>query len=147
MSKFARQIQDKVHTTIPLSQHMAYEIIGLGNRHIDVRAPLQPNINIHSSGFAGSIYSLAVLTAWSLCFAQIVELGVDAELVVGRANIAYKKPVVAAIECHCELSDDAMAEYRQLLQRGERARVNLQVNVNQGSAILDVLLVALPLRA
>jgi thioesterase domain-containing protein len=123
---------------------MAYEIVELGNTSVRVRAPLEPNINIHGTGFAGSLYSLAVLTAWALCYAQIERLAVGAELVVAGAKVSYKKPVAAEIECHCELSDKVLAEYREGLQQGKRARINLQVDVNQGSAILDVQLVALP---
>ena len=66
---------------------------------------IEPNINIRSTGCAGSIYSLGVLTGWALCTHIMDELGIEAELVVARAEIRYRAPVNGELECSCACSE------------------------------------------
>ena len=112
----ASALTSKIRAAIPLSEAMQFSIDDLSLDGIRVSAPLEPNINIHGTGFAGSIYSLAVLTGWALCTHIIDELELDAELVVGRAEIAYRAPVTGALECRCATEaaqrDAFLAEFR-----------------------------------
>ena len=79
----AEALTKKIHEAIPLSRAMQFSIDLMDQDSIHVSAPLEPNVNIHGTGFAGSIYSLAVLTGWSLCTHIMDELVMDGELVVG----------------------------------------------------------------
>ena len=62
MNDAALALQHKIHESIPLSEAMQFSIASLSRESILVTAPLAPNVNIHGTGFAGSIYSLAVLS-------------------------------------------------------------------------------------
>lgn len=97
----ASALQATIRDSIPLSQAMQFSIDTLDLDEIRVSAPLEPNINIHGTGFAGSIYSIAVLTGWALCTHILQALEIDAELVVGKAGIRYLAPVTGNLECHC----------------------------------------------
>ena len=63
----AEALEQKIRGSIPLSDAMQFHIEALSLDAIEVVAPLPPNVNIHGTGFAGSIYSVAVLTGWALC--------------------------------------------------------------------------------
>lgn len=144
MSLNKKQLQDKVRSTIPISEKMGYEVIELSETVIDTRAPLHLNINIHQTGFAGSLYSIAALTAWTLCHHAISLHQVEASLVIAKANIDYHRPVESDIECRCEAEPGAMKKFIETLQQGRRAKLNLEISINNGKAIMKALMVATP---
>ncbi len=78
---------------------MQFTIDSLDLDAIEVSAPLPPNVNIHGTGFAGSIYSVAVLTGWALCTHILEQTGVAADLVVAQAEIRYRAPVSGDLRC------------------------------------------------
>jgi len=123
----ATALQQKIRRVIPLSDAMQFSIINLSQDAIKVVAPLEPNINVHGTGFAGSIYSLGVLTGWALCTHIMDELGIEAELVVARAEIRYRAPVNGDLECSCACSAVQRESFRQDL-----------VAVGKGKLVLDV---------
>lgn len=112
----AEKLQHKIRESIPLSEAMEFSIDELSCEAISVRAPLGPNINIHGTGFAGSIYSLAILTGWALCAHILEQAAVDAELVVAKAEIRYRAPVTGDLRC----ATAAVAERREAFLRGAR---------------------------
>jgi len=127
-------LQRRIHDAIPLSVAMGYRVTELADTRITVEAPLGPNINVHGSGFAGSLYALGILAAWGLCAHLIARAGLEADLVVAEAGIRYRAPVRADIVCHCTLSDaTADAFIRDLAGRG-RARATLEVTIGEGPA-------------
>jgi thioesterase domain-containing protein len=125
----ADELTRKIHATIPLSVAMQFSIDHLDQDEIRVSAPLSPNINIHGTGFAGSLYSIAVLTGWALCMHIIDESGIDAELVVARAEIAYRAPVKSAIECRCRASSEQRDDFLRAFHEHGKGRIMLDVAV------------------
>ena len=125
----ATELTLKIRDAIPLSESMQFSIDRLDLDEIRVSAPLAPNINIHGTGFAGSIYSLAVLTGWALCTHIIDELELDAELVVGRAEIAYRAPVRADLECYCSTDANVREAFLQEYRTRGKGRLKLEVTV------------------
>ncbi len=95
----AEELESRIRATIPLAEAMQFHIEALDSEAIEVSAPLPPNINIHGTGFAGSIYSVAVLTGWALCTHILESAGAAAELVVARAEIRYRAPVTGTLKC------------------------------------------------
>jgi thioesterase domain-containing protein len=127
----ALDLQRQIHRAIPLSRAMGYRITELADARITVEAPLEPNINIHGSGFAGSLYALGILSAWGLCTHIISQAAIAADLVVAKATIDYRAPVRGGIACHCSIADaDALAFVESLRQRS-RARISLEVAVGR----------------
>lgn len=130
-------LEEKIRQTIPLSEAMQFTISALDIDAIRVTAPLPPNVNIHGTGFAGSIYSLAVLTGWALCTHVLDELDFDAELVVGRGEIRYRAPVQSGIECSCACSEEQRTAFTEGLRAQGKGKMVLEINV--GDAPLAVL--------
>jgi thioesterase domain-containing protein len=123
----ATALEQKIRQAIPLSDAMQFSIRDLSLDAIEVAAPLEPNVNIHGTGFAGSIYSVGVLTGWALCTHILDELGIEAELVVARAEIRYRAPVNGDLECSCKCS----AAQRESFSRG-------MDEVGKGKLLLDI---------
>ena len=130
----ATALTRKIRGAIPLSEAMAFSIDRLSLDEIRVSAPLPPNINIHGTGFAGSIYSVAVLTGWALCTHIIDDLGLDAELVVAGAEISYRVPVTTDLECSCSTTAEQRDEFRQQFETRGKGRLTLDINVGDAPA-------------
>ena len=133
----ANDLQKKIRSTIPLSEVMQFEIAGLTDESILVRAPLAPNVNIHGTGFAGSIYSLAVLTGWAMVTHIVNSRSINCELVVSKAEIRYLKPVVGDIECRCEVTDSVIDQFIDYYQNNARSRIMLEIIVGDEQAALN----------
>jgi len=143
MKNAATTLQEKIHHAIPLSEAMGYHIIELSSSNIIVEGPLEPNVNIHGTGFAGSIYSLATLSAWSLVTHVLAEQAIEAELVIVSADIKYLAPVKGAIQCQCQLSDKKIQSFIDELEIRKGARLEIEVSVGQlPEARLNVVLLA-----
>ena len=144
MSDSITDMLSKVHSKIPISRQMEFAIITLDTESINTRAPLEPNINIHGTGFAGSLYSLAILTAWSYASYLIDQNGLNAELVIGSGKIRYKSPIESDIECDCHALKKDIDLFIDSLIAGRRAKLNLEVSVNKDKAVVQALMVATP---
>jgi len=136
MSDKARtELQARINRSIPLSEAMGYRITELDDSHIAVSAPLAPNINIHGTGFAGSLYALGILAAWGLCAHLIARAGIDADLVIAQAAIRYRTPVRGDILCRCEVEGEAAKAFVEALREKGRSRIELKVAVGDGPAV------------
>lgn len=136
-------LTQKIRGAIPLSESMQFSIDSLSQEAIRVSAPLQPNINIHGTGFAGSIYSLSVLTGWALCTHIMDELAMDGDLVVGKAEISYRAPVKADLECHCQATPEQRQTFLQQFRDQGKGRLVLEITIGElPQAILKATFVA-----
>jgi thioesterase domain-containing protein len=127
----ALALTQKIRAGIPLSEAMQFSINHLQLDEIRVSAPLQPNINIHGTGFAGSIYSLAVLTGWALCTHLLDDQSIDADLVVARAEVAYRAPVNGDLECRCSASAEQREAFLQGIRERGKGRLSLDIAVGE----------------
>jgi thioesterase domain-containing protein len=121
----------KIRDAIPLSEAMRFTIDSLSQDAIRVSAPLEPNINIHGTGFAGSIYSLSVLTGWALCTHIMDELSMDGDLVVGKAEIIYRAPVQGDLECHCRATQEQRQAFLSHFRDSGKGRLALEISVGE----------------
>jgi thioesterase domain-containing protein len=144
MTNEARQLQHKICASIPLSEAMQFSIIELHPRAILVQAPLEPNVNIHGTGFAGSIYSLAVLTGWALSTHIMALNHMQGELMVARAEIKYRSPLNTAIRCRTRASEEACDAFREGFETSGKGKLVLGVEVGESrNAILQATYIAL----
>ncbi len=140
----ADRLQQKIRNAIPLSEAMQFTITALDIDVIRVTAPLEPNVNIHGTGFAGSLYSLAVLTGWALCNHILEEQGLDADIAIGKAEIRYRAPVTGDIECACASDAARRAAFEQGVRERGRGKIVLDVSVgNPPHALLSAIYVAI----
>ena len=138
MTDYLVNLQEKIHSSIPLSEAMQFTIVELESRSISVRAPLYPNVNVHGTGFAGSIYSIAVLAGWALC-THIMELKqMTGDLVVAGAEIKYRSPVTGDIQCQGEVTEVDRDAFCSNFNAHGKARLALTIYVGSApNAILQ----------
>ena len=123
---------------------MQFSIASLDLERIQVVAPLPPNVNIHGTGFAGSLYSLGILTGWALCMHLLDEFELDAELVVGKAEIRYRAPVIGDIECRCACDAAGRADFEQGVREQGKGRMALEITIGDAPhAVLQATYVAI----
>lgn len=125
----AQALTQKIRTAIPLSDAMQFCIDHLGMDEIRVSAPLQPNVNIHGTGFAGSLYSLAVLTGWALCTHILDDQAIDADLVVAKGEIVYRAPLDGELDCRCEVDAAQRESFLQDVRERGKGRLELDIAV------------------
>ncbi|WP_076415259.1 thioesterase domain-containing protein [Shewanella sp. UCD-KL12] len=119
------QLKQTWHQTIPLSQFMAVEPLSVSGNKFKVTAPLAPNINLHQTMFAGSIYTLMTLTGWGMVWLLQQRAQVQGDIVLAGAHIRYLAPVteqpIAVVSC----ADIELAP----LGRGKRVKIPLTVEL------------------
>ncbi|TQV73752.1 hypothetical protein FLL45_12845 [Aliikangiella marina] len=113
-----KQFQMLVNDTIPISKAIEWQIENLDPFNILAQVALKPNINIHGTVFAGSIYASAMATGWTLCQCWQQENGFKAELVAAEANIQYLAPVESDFLCAATI-DIKDKSYDKLVARLE----------------------------
>ncbi|HKJ51776.1 MAG TPA: YiiD C-terminal domain-containing protein [Gammaproteobacteria bacterium] len=140
----AASLQQKIRASIPLSEAMQFTIESLDSEAIRVSAPLEPNINIHGTGFAGSIYSIAVLTGWALCTHILEDAGIDAELVVAKAEIRYRAPVTGELNCTAKVDAGARDLFLRATRGQSKGLLQLEIAVGDTpQAVLNATFCAL----
>lgn len=141
--KAVTALEQKIRQAIPLSDAMQFSIRELSLNGIQVVAPLEPNINIHGTGFAGSIYAVGVLTGWALCTHIMQETGIEAELVVARAEIRYRAPVIGELESSCTCSAEQRDDFRRGLDESGKGKLLLDIEVGgERQAVLQATYIA-----
>jgi thioesterase domain-containing protein len=133
--QWCNQLSATWQQTIPLSQFMQLSINGFDGNELRCDAPLAPNINLHQTMFAGSIYALATLTGWGMLYLQLQALGVHGDQVLAEGNIKYLKPVATQPQARCALQ--YCVGDLQGLQQGRKVvqHINVQVfSANQLAA-------------
>lgn len=126
----SQQLESVLHTEIPITQAMQIGVRFCSDKAVMLTAPLAPNINHKQTAFGGSLYSVAVLSGWSMTYLLLERLGIEAQIVIHQSEIDYLAPVAATIEAHCELSSDIDIEkFNKLMQRKGRARLKLKSRI------------------
>eukprot|EP00667_Euglena_gracilis_P021587 EG_transcript_23690 len=142
-----------LHAGIPISRALGFKVVTIGAQpyRITASAPIEANINNHGTGFAGSLYSLALLTAWTLVrhYLRCEFPDAQMELVARKAAIRYFRPVVGSIVCQCSLVEDDLPAFKATLEGRRRARISVAtvIPVSGGdapAAVLEVQFVAWP---
>lgn len=126
-AKWCQELQQSWHDDIPISQVMGIRIHQYTGDLFETRAALNPNLNLHGTMFAGSIYSLATLTGWGLLHLWLKDENQAGSIVLGDGNIHYHKPVTSqpgAIARKADVEGDLLP-----LKQGNKARIKIHVEI------------------
>lgn len=100
---WCQQLSTTWQQTIPLSEFMQLSITGFDGNTFSCQVPLAPNINLHQTMFAGSIYTLATLTGWGMVYLQLQAAGLNGDIVLAEGNIRYLSPISTKPSARCQL--------------------------------------------
>lgn len=125
---------------IPLGRAMALTISRLDETGISLKLPLAPNINDKGTAFGGAMASAMILAGWSLPRLLLRRQRIEADLVIGRCELRFLKPVVEDFAVHCDWPEEAALArfFSELDQRG-RGRLDLLPCVACGDEVVATL--------
>lgn len=131
ISVLLKQLQSTWHRTIPVSEFMQIAPQSFIDGELVVSAPLPPNLNLHQTMFAGSIYTLMTLTGWGMVWLQQKLAGVEGDIVLADAGVRYIAPVTEMPTARVRWSDVALS----VLSQGRRVKVKLEVELYCGKSL------------
>lgn len=127
-------LQACIDGEIPLAKHIGVVVEQADDATVVLSAPLQPNANHKRTAFGGSIYCMAVLTAWGWATRYLGMHDIAADAVVQESNIEFLAPVHGELRAH--LIPPAAAEidkFRRMLERAGRGRIQLRVELRNAA--------------
>jgi thioesterase domain-containing protein len=118
------QLKTKLQQEIPLVQHLNFEFVEATRERVTMRARLEGNSNHKGTAFGGSLYALAVISAYSLVYLGVAEEGVDTNnVVIQTGEMEYILPVDADFEIICEhVRPDTQQKFFASLARWNKVR-------------------------
>ena len=127
------ELQSTWHTEIPISAAMGIEIAGFAEYELIVRAGLEPNINLHGTAFAGSLYAVCALTGWGMAWLQLRRRSLDSHIVMSEGRIEYLKAIKDDIVCRCGLDPETHGASLAALEKSGRTTLTLVCTIDAGA--------------
>ena len=121
----AAELETYLHDHIPLSRAMAVRVVSSQPGHVELTAPLEPNLNVHGTAFGGSVSTLGVLAAWSTLHLRLEAEGIANQLVIHRSQIEYLAPIAGEFSAVARLDDTHWPSFKHMLERRGKARLNV----------------------
>lgn len=129
-----QELQQIWYQQIPLSKAMAMQIQHFDGELLETSASLEPNVNVHGTAFAGSLYAVQALTGWGMMHLQLKLNELDASIVIASGQINYAKPVAENIRVQSHFGEHA-SEMEKLKSTGKgRFALTSQVLLADGSS-------------
>ena len=131
----ALALEALLHRDIPLTRAMQVSVDSWRNHELRLKLPIQPNCNLHSTMFGGSLYCGALLAGWGWLHLRMQEAGLQGAVVIKDAQISYLLPVSADALACCSPPDAAAWDkfVAAFARRGlARLHLNTQLRNNNG---------------
>ena len=130
LSAFTDELTATWHREIPIVAAMGVTVERYDGRSLTVRAPLQPNRNVHGTTFAGSLYSACVLTGWGAVWLALRERGLTGVIYAAESTVQYRKAVERDFVCRCTPDAEALTAGLDELEASGRASFALLCTID-----------------
>ncbi|HEY1077005.1 MAG TPA: YiiD C-terminal domain-containing protein [Fontimonas sp.] len=120
-----QQFTEFLHRSIPLTAALGARVMELGDQHVRLSAPLEPNLNHHGTAFGGSLATLGILAGWVALHHGMQRAGVTGSLVVRQTTLDYLRPVTGELQAESRLPDAPWLEFVAALREARRARIEV----------------------
>jgi len=127
LSALCDELEAVWHDTIPLTRALAIKVKSFDGETLEVSAGLAPNINLHGTAFAGSLYAISALCGWSMVHLQLATRELQGSIVLAEGHIRYLKPIAEDIVAVCHFGEQAAA-FDRLTETG-KARFTLTTRI------------------
>lgn len=131
------KLQNKLHNEIPLTKTMGIKIQSYNESELITTAPLEININDKGTAFGGSLSTITIISAWSLCWLISKELGFDStNIVIIKNETSFRKPVTKNIVCHTKKPSLKEIEIlKQKLETKKSASIKIESKIIENAEI------------
>lgn len=125
------QLQNKLFNEIPLTKIMNIQINDYNSKELITTAPLDININDKGTAFGGSLSTITIISAWSMCWLITKELGYDSNnIVVIKNENSYKRPVTKNIFCYTKKpSFEEIIRLKNKLEEKRSASIKIESSI------------------
>lgn len=113
---------------------MGIHVTGYVTNRLEIRAALAPNINVHGTAFAGSLYAIAALCGWGTTWLALRTRELDGHIVIADGRIRYDRPVAEAIVATCLFDPTAQQAALTRLTTSGKTRFPLVCHVGVGES-------------
>ena len=119
-------LNNTLERCIPITRAMGITADSYDGNQLRLSAPASPNRNDKQTAFAGSSYSIAALSGWSLLFVKLVERGIDADIAVYKGEINYIRPANGDFYAICTTPKSGIIEdFFDVLAIRKKAKITL----------------------
>ncbi|HEY3517653.1 MAG TPA: YiiD C-terminal domain-containing protein [Gammaproteobacteria bacterium] len=118
------------HSEIPIVAAMGATVESYDGGSLAVRAPMHPNRNVHGTTFAGSLYSVCVLTGWGVVWLALRERGLDGTIYAAESAVQYRKAVASDFVCRCVADAEALNAGLEQFKKSGRASFDLACTID-----------------
>lgn len=131
----------EVYRQIPMTAQMGVGLRHFDGHHLELTAPLEPNINDKMTAFAGSLGALTTFSGWFLLtlWAESELKGVGIDIAAAKASQHFQRPVRDAFWSSVDLPAlEALNRCQDSVIRKGRGRLSLRIEVrdSQGVAVV-----------
>ena len=132
-----KELQNKLYNDIPLTKIMEIKIQNYTNQELITTASLGININDKGTAFGGSLSTMTIISAWSLCWLISKELGFDSNnIVIIKNETSFRRPVTKDIVCITKKpSKEEIEIVKQKLQIKKSASLKIQSQIIEDGEI------------
>lgn len=132
-----KELEKKLYEQIPLTKFMNLKIINYNNIDLTTTAPLNININDKGTAFGGSLATITIISAWSLCWLIQKELEFNSNnIVVIKNEHSYKKPVTKDIVCKTfKPTEEEIKNLKQKLLSKKSASIKIKSQIIEDGEI------------
>jgi thioesterase domain-containing protein len=130
LTTLCRELETLWRGEIPVTATMDVRVAAYDGTMLTVRAPHEPNRNPHGTAFAGSLYSLCVLTGWGSVWLALRRRGLRAHIVAAESRIQYRRAVADEIVCVCSATPSSFDAPLADVAMGRKARLELTCTVD-----------------
>lgn len=128
------ELHDILAKEIRLYPHLGIEIVSASPSQVRFSVKLAANSNHKGTGFGGSLYSAAVLAAYSVVLVSMAQEGLTSRnIVIQKGSMEYLRPVTEDFEVVCDFVDKS--RFFASLQRWRKAREELSVEIFCGGEL------------
>lgn len=132
ISTLCAELEATWHRDIPPAAAMAIAVARYDGTVLEVRAPLAANRNVHGTVFAGSLFSICVLTGWGTTWLGLRRHGVSGSIVVAESHIKYRRAVGEDVLCRCSAEPATIDGAASQLEATGRASLALRCTIDAG---------------
>ena len=137
--QWALRLRAEFDHSIPLSRAIGIRVINYDGKHLELSAPLAPNVNDKGTAFGGSISCLLTLAGWGVIWIACARAKVPCDIVIHKGTITYNKPVHVELHASCPVPARVqMQEFISVLKKKGRARLSLKSELLVDGDIMTV---------
>ncbi len=126
-------LENYLHEQIPISKALGIRAKEATPQKVTLTAPLAENINHKKTVFGGSLHAVTTLACWSLIHLNLEN---SYEIVIGKSEIEYLKPVTSDFEATCYFPEEKeWQRFHHILLRKGKARLQLNAAIMQNNTI------------